>query len=598
MAGWLEDLLMQGGAIPQQMAAALQGTGMRPQEGGAWMKPQEPGMLNAAAMVPPPAPAPVPVSAPPPPDDIMARAPVPYLNGRPIPTQRSPSVEPPPQPEPEPPKPAEPNVPEPPPQSAFAADPAAIRQPPPAAPVNNSPPGGGGFGGILGKIFDPANAPLLLAMGGGFAGAPSLGTGMRRGFTAAAPQATQLYKERLLAEQQNATARALRSKPGISEADVIAASQNPEYLKSLLAEHFGGWKPVTVGETPFGKTIVMMGPGGQTLTPEQFQQKFSAARSPGGTGGAVTSAPNNIPEGTVPVPPNNGIIKQGRNYYDPNEPDAQKYLDQFSPEMQQGIKQFVEGKEIPVGNPRMKTMAEPIRNYGRLYAGKAGIDVSDAAFAGRRLMEVGLKDTVKPSAIGGQITYGGTSLTHLEGAAENAVKLKNAGIGFAPASEGINYLRSLGEKQKGIVNEFKTDTGKYGQEITKFYTNSPGGVEERQAFAKNTSPFQAPEAMAGSIRGELKLLPGRFEQIYDNIAQTLGKDRAEQALARAKIRERTNAIKGYLAELDPTGTEAQEKKQYGGKFAPLDAVGRPIETPHAPTAPAATGGQFKILSVQ
>lgn len=160
-------------------------------------------------------------------NDPLSREPVPYVNGAPFSGLPSP-------------KPAETSSP----MSMAPPDPTAL--PPNATstvgqvpPVNQSPPDApASGGGILGKIFNPANAPMLLAMGGGFAGAPSFGTGMRRGFSAAAPQAALLRKEQLGLENQSATVKALVAK-GVPPDIAMAAATNPELMKQLVPQMFG-----------------------------------------------------------------------------------------------------------------------------------------------------------------------------------------------------------------------------------------------------------------------------------------------------------------------------------------------------------------------
>lgn len=85
------------------------------------------------------------------------------------------------------------------------------------------------------------NAPLLLALAAGFAGAPSFGTGMSRAFGNSAPYA-ESRSRRDEAQQQvnssaNATARALLLR-GASMQDVQAAIRSPDLMKAMVQQYF------------------------------------------------------------------------------------------------------------------------------------------------------------------------------------------------------------------------------------------------------------------------------------------------------------------------------------------------------------------------
>lgn len=106
------------------------------------------------------------------------------------------------------------------PQMAPAAGPAA-----PQAPAASP------FDGILERIND--NRGTLLALAGGFAGAPSIGTGMRRAFSAAAP-ASVIDKQLQTAKQtRNETVEWLKRR-GMSEADARTLAANPTLLANAL----------------------------------------------------------------------------------------------------------------------------------------------------------------------------------------------------------------------------------------------------------------------------------------------------------------------------------------------------------------------------
>lgn len=102
------------------------------------------------------------------------------------------------------------------------------------------------------RIGDEINrmGPMLMAMGGGMAGAPSLAEGISRGLTAGAPYAAARQKREedlaLQREGQNATARWLLAKGAPAE-EVAAAIRSPELLKAMIGRYGETKAPQVVG---------------------------------------------------------------------------------------------------------------------------------------------------------------------------------------------------------------------------------------------------------------------------------------------------------------------------------------------------------------
>lgn len=119
--------------------------------------------------------------------------------------------------------------------SQSVGAPLSIAPPTPQAPAGAPAPSG--VGGIMDKLFRPENAPLFFSLAGGFAGAPSIGTGMRRAFTGAVPAAMNLRKEQQTLGNQAETYRALVQR-GVSPVEAMAALRNPELLKALIGRYF------------------------------------------------------------------------------------------------------------------------------------------------------------------------------------------------------------------------------------------------------------------------------------------------------------------------------------------------------------------------
>ncbi len=102
------------------------------------------------------------------------------------------------------------------------------------------------FTGMLSRLFNPDNAPALLALASGFAGAPDIGTGMRRAFGAAAPHAAVMNAGRSKKENITTTVRALMER-GVPQREAFAAARNPEMMKSVVAKYFESRPGIVAG---------------------------------------------------------------------------------------------------------------------------------------------------------------------------------------------------------------------------------------------------------------------------------------------------------------------------------------------------------------
>lgn len=106
---------------------------------------------------------------------------------------------------------------------------AVARAPVMPAPVAPAVPESG-WDKFWGKVPE---ASTLLALAGGFAGAPSIGIGMQRAFSGAAPMVAINERQTQQRNQQNLTVKYLMAR-GMSEADAKAAVSNPTLLAALL----------------------------------------------------------------------------------------------------------------------------------------------------------------------------------------------------------------------------------------------------------------------------------------------------------------------------------------------------------------------------
>lgn len=427
------------------------------------------------------------------------------------------------------------------------ATPSAV--PPPVPPTS-----------VLGRIGDAINSRsnTLLALGAGFANAQNVGQGLQRGLSLAIPAQQVDVKQ----QQQNQSYQVIRNK-------LIAAGKSPEEADAIAKG--------AIGNSDIMKQILgLFGP--KQLTPEKLKGAFGedqpASFNPA-TGEWLDASGRRLGGG---VGSGSAFLAKGVGSLN-NELAGDDYLKQFAPETQAAVKDYIDGKTMPTGNPRQGS-AQMIKMIAQKYGNDVGTPADDSNFAARRDMRTQLSKGT-PGTLGGQITFGGTSLGHLADTAEKATKLENVnGFGVAPLANLINSTRGLGTDQAAKVNEVSGAVQHYGQEITKFYTGSPGGEAERMRFLKTIDTSKSSKEIAGAIRTERDLIPDRINQIGAQISDRLGPEEAQKQLRRANIDGQVNRINAALARLDPDGPEA--------KTANVDARGVPsaaVVPPHVQSLP-------------
>jgi hypothetical protein len=438
-----------------------------------------------------------------------------------------------------------------PPASAPASGPIA---PAAAAPAISTPPEGSvpetSLFGRVAKGFNDwrnDNRLTLMALGAGMAGAQSIGQGLNRGMTMAIPAMQADIKQ----QYQNQTVQALM-KRGLPQDVALAAAANPALMQQLLPRLFGAkqWK---IGErTNFlGEKVPFLY---DEVSGETKDLNFGGSGGSGVSGGSVGG-------GGSPNIENFDLSKVNHSL------TGEAFLNQYPSEIQTAARAYMGGGVMPTGNPRNNGIASIAKNVAQEYALGTGQPnlADDAAYPARRQMSVDLSKG-QPGSLGGQITFGGTSLGHLADVAEKAVSLDNVnGLGIAPVARWSNMARGMTTDQAAKVNEVQGAIQHYGQEITKFYTGSPGGEAERMRFLNTIDTAKAPKEIAGAIRTERDLIPDRLNQIRSQIVDRLGEKEADKQLSRANLDQVVGRINKALAKLDPDGPEA---KMMGGSAAP------------------------------
>lgn len=358
------------------------------------------------------------------------------------------------------------------------------------------PPQGGGFGNAL-MSFLGNNRSGLAGMtqfiGGGGLNPQLMNQGMNQDYT------RNLQQNSLMGTYQALQAA------GLPEGLARAATLNPELLKTIAPEYFSAPKVVQTGESPLGKTFQLQSAGG----------KFSDIPSGSGSGniGMTLLAPG---------------VKQMDSSLTGDD-----YLKQFSPEVQGAVKSYINGDVMPTGNSRNVGIANLAKTIAQKYGQDTGQPVSDITYAQRRKMQVDLASSGN-SSMGGILANGKSAFEHLADTSDRLADLGNSSHDFplgGYVANAQNYLgNSLGGSDtKGKLAAANDALGHYGQESTKFYAGTGGGVEERQAALKNANPTSASgEEQAAYLGTEKGLMLDRLQQKENQIRETMGDQYLQQ----------------------------------------------------------------------
>lgn len=351
-------------------------------------------------------------------------------------------------------------------------------------------------------------------------------------------------------------------------------------------------KPIAGGEDIWGnKNFIQRGPDGsyhvvQLQSPPDMTGGAPAAASPGtawpspdaakmgtvdsdsaipgagaGPYSAVTAQP---PQNANASAPQNGGIGGMRGVDYSLTGDA--FLGQFSPDIQQAVKNYIAGNSMPTGNPR-KGYVQGIKAIAQKYGADLGVPADDNTYAARHKAITALSSS-SPGSLGGQMTYARTSLNHLADVAEAAANLNNwNGLGFAPLGWAINYGSELGTDQAAKVRALQDAAGHYGQEVTKYYAGSPGGEGERMQFIKSLGGGRTSAELASTLEAELNLAQGKISKTQATINDALGPNSKYQVMGPAELNDiqRINAALDRLRGKSPTAaTPAKPRRVIQG----------------------------------
>lgn len=374
---------------------------------------------------------------------------------------------------------------------------ATTQQAPPMPQMPQGAPQGGGFMDALsGFLGNHSNALMGLGTGIATGGGMGAAAGLAHG-------SDTDYQRNLLQTSQAQTLQAYLA-AGVPHAQAMAMTLNPELAK-IMAPQFMA-KPTfgQIGESPLGKQFGFIDTNKGTVT------------APGDAGGGIggTSGLN--------------ILAPGVKQMDPSlQGDA--YMQQFGPEVQAAAKAYINGDVMPTGNPRQQGIGNFAKTVAQKWGQDTGNPVSDITYAQKRKMQVDLASSGN-SSMGGILANGKSAFAHLADTSDKLADLGNFSsdipiVGGAAATFGnwVGNKVTPTSDTKGKIAAANDALGHYGQESTKFYAGSGGGVEERMAAMKNANPTSASGAeQAAYLETEKGLMLDRLQQKENQIRETMG----------------------------------------------------------------------------
>jgi GH24 family phage-related lysozyme (muramidase) len=269
------------------------------------------------------------------------------------------------------------------------------------------------------------------------------------------------------------------------------------------------------------------------------------------------------------------------------------FINQFPKPIQSQIHAYVEGRQMPTGNPRSGNTAM-VKQLAQKYGDDIGFPADDTTFRTRQTMRNGLSQST-PGSLGGQINNGNTAIGHLSDLADVATKLDNQSWGVAPLSHAVNATKNLFGDKSAVVQDMKDTALHYGQEITKFYSGSGGGVEERTRFEQAISNANTPKELASVLSREAELMQSKLGALGTQIKGTLGeKYLNEHPVINEQSSKAIERLQGSLAKLNGLGATEGKPDQPKQPPASLTPQSPPTIPPAAPgavnAAPAPQGG--------
>jgi hypothetical protein len=385
----------------------------------------------------------------------------------------------------------------------------------------------GGGGGVL-PLAAPVNAlddnrnAILGYLAGALQGG-NLGQSIGRGLTGFVQGAALDGREQALPATYDALTRS-----GLPAPLAHAAALNPDLLKLVAPEYFGGFKVVQTGEDPLGgKTFKLQGPGGRLSDIAEPQ--------------AAREAPA--------APASDGYFAPGVTRVDPRLA-GDDYLAQFSPQVQAAVKTYMGGDAMPDGDAR-KGFAAAVKTIARKYATDVGTSADDATFARRRQYRDAMRESDGASA-GGRREAANAALEHLGAVSDLLEELSKQDWFIAYLQRGANALESMTADQAGKLNALNGALDRYGAAIAGVHGGPRGGDGARSRALARFASTAHPREFAAALQAERDLVHGRLKAMEGERDAVLGPSggggveiiSAPAARALARIAENIGRLRG------------------------------------------------------
>jgi hypothetical protein len=356
----------------------------------------------------------------------------------------------------------------------------------------------GRIGGAISKLNDGIgnHTTALLAAAGGLAGAPSWGTGLSRGFAAAA--AALPIDQKL--QNQNQTFAALR-KRGVSEDDARAAMSNPEILKQVLPQVFGP------KQMKFG-----------VISEDALGNKTHGFIDEVG-GKAYDLAGNLVRSGSAGAPGSQGASAVEPNY-DPMTRRDEAFLGSLDPVTAAAVKDIADGNMSGTGRNLQKLMP---------YVARYEQGFTTGTYTSRNKFNTEL-GSQSASTVGGQKVLMGTALGHLGEAAEAAADLGNVnGLGSADVGHAANFVANRTTANAAKANSLNDKVAKFSGEVGKLYSGSSGGgVHEREESRGRLGANLTSAELAAGLESNRDLILSKQQALEQHAVDLFGPEGAKR----------------------------------------------------------------------
>lgn len=372
------------------------------------------------------------------------------------------------------------------------------------------------------------NSNTLLALGAGFAGAPSFGTGMSRAFTNAIPGG-QLDRKNADANRtlsttlqgQAQTYRALLAS-GVPANLALAAVQNPEIMKSVTTNYLGDRKKElkTIKRADGSEALIQFDPYSGTATD---------VKTPGGDAEAAKSGDLT------------GLTGD----------DFLAAVEKTDPGYARTLRAYVNG-DIPLPSGRVASQPQGQKIIKDVLAVDPTVNANDASARYRAAME--FKQTGKT---GKNVTNINTAIGHADNLYGLIDKIDNSNSSL------LNSLfnpvrRQIDPKYQKNIGEFDSARQALSDELETAMRGGGSSVAGIKDWKETFDAAKSPAELKGAVQQAMKLLQGRLIEIGTSYQQAMGKIKDPIDFVRPENRDRFIRLQGGKPEASASSPAAPE----------------------------------------